>query len=327
MEKFQDCDFEFLTTSNVSLLGQDLLHDCCNFEMSTADRTRKYSISDIIDVLNFHEEKIHIPKSTDKEDGYDSGNAESICSPSSNKSFNSNNEAYESIASSKGGSKHTVGETDIAAEKDSKISKNTFPSYSNVDSSKLKRNDLPLNESLAASINNAHQLLNTNTDAVIIVFDKNKNIQYVSTSRKKLENYLQAEILKNEESHGVTIDSANVQEIVQKTENNQTECSTHKQTEHLKHDQTEDLQHTSSKSKRGRKRVYTQFNNEKERQELKRERNNQACQKFRKTKTDKAKTLYDLESKLLQKNLNLKEEVSALSRQLELMKEKLGMKS
>nr|XP_047137540.1 putative uncharacterized protein DDB_G0286333 [Hydra vulgaris] len=78
----------------------------------------------------------------------------------------------------------------------------------------------------------------------------------------------------------------------------------------------------SIKSKRGRKRIYQSLN-ELEREEMKRERNNKACQKFRRSRKFCQKTLFEKESILLQRNLNLKEQLLALTKQVMLLKEKL----
>lgn len=58
---------------------------------------------------------------------------------------------------------------------------------------------------------------------------------------------------------------------------------------------------------------------------VKRLKNNEACRKFRKTKKEKMKSLFERESSLLQANLNLREQINALNRQLKYVKEKLGM--
>ena len=58
---------------------------------------------------------------------------------------------------------------------------------------------------------------------------------------------------------------------------------------------------------------------------VKRLKNNEACRKFRKTKKEKMKSLFERESSLLQANLNLREQINALNRQLKYIKEKLGM--
>ena len=58
---------------------------------------------------------------------------------------------------------------------------------------------------------------------------------------------------------------------------------------------------------------------------VKRLKNNEACRKFRKTKKEKMKSLFERESSLLQANLNLREQINALNRQLKYIREKLGM--
>jgi len=76
--------------------------------------------------------------------------------------------------------------------------------------------------------------------------------------------------------------------------------------------------------KRGRKRVYDVLQENGEKHNIKkRERNNEACRKFRKTRKEKLDILFEQESELLQKNLNLKEQIKALDRQLIYIKEKL----
>ena len=80
------------------------------------------------------------------------------------------------------------------------------------------------------------------------------------------------------------------------------------------------------KSRRGRKRVYQSWN-ELEREEMKRERNNKACQKFRRSRKHSLKSLFEKESILLQKNLNLKEQFFTLTKQVLSLKEKLFDKS
>lgn len=81
---------------------------------------------------------------------------------------------------------------------------------------------------------------------------------------------------------------------------------------------------TSKSKKRGRKRVYDVLQENGEKHNIKkRERNNEACRKFRKTRKEKLDILFEQESELLQKNLNLKEQIKALDRQLIYIKEKL----
>lgn len=137
-------------------------------------------------------------------------------------------------------------------------------------------------------------------NAVVIII-KNKNQEEIryTTSKQKLEEFLKEE---SSLQNPLTTESKTINKPID--------------TEHYFVDGNET-------KKRGRKRIYYAVN-ENERDDSKRIRNNHACRKFRRGKNEKKKTLFESESKLLQRNLNLKEQVIALERQLLYIKEKLS---
>jgi len=271
-----------------------------HFEMNTPDRTRKCSISDIIDVIN--EDKSFLQSFNAKDEGYDSGNAECLSSPSKilsdgiNSYIDEKEDPLSINVDSKDKNAQFIERTENIAMKDFPFRNNSVngPCNFSTTSASLQEEDMQITLKSA--------LLKSENDAVIVVINKSKKVQYVSTSREKLENFLKQEspvdnnpLLfqeEDEETDTISTDTLMPNEIPKPIR------------------------------KRGRKCLYTCSNDE-EREYSKRVRNNEACRKFRKGKTNKLNDLYESESKLLQHNLSLKEEIAVLQQQLDYIKKKL----
>lgn len=161
------------------------------------------------------------------------------------------------------------------------------------------------------SIEAASSLLSSKDDAVIIVLEEDKTIKYMSTSRQKLESFLTSEI-------------DPLQNNTPKVENISSNDACLGGINHTSFIELDPIRQQQVK-RRGRKRVYEPDKSEEERGDKKRERNNVACRKFRRVRKMVQNDLFEQESVLLQHNLNLKEQVAALTRQLAYMKEKLCM--
>jgi len=159
------------------------------------------------------------------------------------------------------------------------------------------------------SIEAASCLLSTKEDAIIIVLEEDETVKYMSTSRQKLQNFLVTQ--PQDKNNNIT---------------NNSMCHTEFSPINSSSERVDDTLNASEQMKRrGRKRVHEPDKTEEERGEKKRERNNEACRKFRKSRKVNQKVLFKQESALLQHNLNLKEQIAALDRQLLYIKEKLGM--
>lgn len=353
------------------------------------ERTRKPSISDIIDVLNLTDGKVlswdissssggelssqpHYKKFPDssldlketilnsKNDDLDSGYSESPTRESPSSIYSASSDEYSpswscnvtefslpacSLAEPSHEEKHRFFEGDYIECLDSPTSKDESSNRTNIeldtsnpqptqdfdsmhDSSSLdgtgtiqaapilnEENLLKLaTESVnktKLSIEAASSLLNSKDDAVIIVLEEDRTVKYMSTSRQKLEHFLISETdpLRVTSPYGESVTTIKA-------------CLDSRVSPALVDWQIVQPHPTK---RRGRKRVYEPDKSEAERGDKKRERNNEACRKFRRSRKVVQKDLFDQESVLLQHNLNLKEQVAALSRQLTYMKEKLCM--
>lgn len=320
-----DSDLDFLPAFHDPLFGLNTLKDY-NFEMFTPDRARKCSISDIIDVLN--DDKIFLQSSNTKDDGYDSGNPESASSPSgvsSNDSVSSDDLSFDEKATaldfnqfSRDGHHGITDATQYVAMKDvSQTSICSNKPHGFEVSATLQEEDIQASSLQTTALNSASALLSSENDAVIIIMDRSKHVQYVSTSREKLESFLKQENPQLNEVKATTIQQEELQ-IAEKSEN---QCYSNSALSEIQDNINEGKK---GSMKRGRKRIY-ECSNEDQREDSKRVRNNEACRKFRKVKISKLKTLFEAESKLLQQNLNLKEEIAALQRQLTYIREKIGL--
>ena len=263
-----DSDLNFQSPFLEPLFGNpflSLLKDS-NMDSNSPDsqnRGRKCSISDIIDVIN--EDKSFLQNTLIKDDGYDSVSANDF---SSNESFSSD---------------------DIYLP---------CKSNSNFSTDKpIKEQSLPVKENIFSRTTT--NMSDKDPAVVIIITDKNQEQVRYSTTKEKLEEFLQ-----KESSHQTPLGTQT--ESVKPT----VETEPH-------------IVDSNEMKRRGRKRIYYAVN-ESERDDSRRIRNNHACRKFRKGKNEKMKSLFESESKLLQRNLNLKEQVIALERQLSYIKEKLN---
>lgn len=376
-------DWDILPNLNAPLASPPFSKDT-HFPMLAPERSRKPSISDIIDVLNLKDERIFSWESGEisssnkkssessldtsdtilgtkdsslnaKNDDLDSGYSESPTRMSPSSIGSASSEEYSpswqytlpehSPPCSMSGhpqEKQRFFEADSYGCLD-------YPAEMNELSSEEKRNSCPLTSNtngtdsmqtltfvgndatetrilneenllkLATesvnktklSIEAASSLLNSKDDAVIIVLEEDKTVKYMSTSRQRLENFLTSE---TDPQQNVT--SSNIENVMNNdllnipsgTDN--PDCYV--------------IQPQRDK-RRGRKRVYEPDKSEAERGDKKRERNNEACRKFRRVRKMIQKDLFEQESVLLQHNLNLKEQVAALTRQLAYMKKKLCM--
>lgn len=79
------------------------------------------------------------------------------------------------------------------------------------------------------------------------------------------------------------------------------------------------------KSMRGRKRIHDADKCDDERGVKRRERNNVACRNYRRQKKSKINSVLEHESDLVQKNFSLKETIKSLSKNIEELKQKLGI--
>jgi len=296
-----DTEFDFIPSS----LDDPFLYNLTNpFKdcemMSSPDRTRKCSISDIIDVIN--EEKLLIKNCgslNNKDEGYDSNL--SIGSLSSEEI--GQDEFEEKFATEE---KSSDDECFINVEDELPVIQGQTIKADLQPQSKVVGN-------LVSSTRLPKLLSGSNSSAIIVLLNTENKIQIVCTSKKKLH-----EILQNQNDLPSSCNA---------TDNTPTDTKSLDLTSTLESkdsgSETEKVENDQAK-RRGRKRIY-HSNTETEREDSKRVRNNEACRKFRKSRTEKRKSLFQSESTLLQRNLNLKEQVAALERQLLYIKEKLGM--
>ncbi|XP_057293598.1 uncharacterized protein LOC130622182 [Hydractinia symbiolongicarpus] len=298
-ETINDQDWVTPSVTSTSALSSRLIKDC-HFPMSTPDRPRKPSISDIIDVLNLKE------KESNKNEEYDSGYPESSSSASSLINGTNSSSSDEQSPLQLDGISHIHNNEQyfFSNSTNQDILKSHFDDdiHSAVKLEEMLKCHKPESNAFMDKQKNhtvksevVSNLLNSADDAVIMIMDKNKHIRYLSTSRQKLENYLATESRSDSSS-------------------NKTGTGVPKH-----------ISKFNEKKQRGRKRIYAPDKDEDIRDDMKRERNNEACRKFRKFRKHKQKELFQEESLLLQTNLNLKEQIAALNRQVEYMKNKLGI--
>ncbi|XP_066931746.1 uncharacterized protein [Clytia hemisphaerica] len=306
-----DTEFDFIPSS----LDDPFLYNLTNpFKdcemMSSPDRTRKCSISDIIDVIN--EEKLLIKNCgslNNKDEGYDSNL--SIGSLSS-----------EEIGQDEFEGKFTTEEN----SSDDECFINVEDELPVIQDQTTKADLQPQSKvigNLVSSTGLPKLLSGSNSSAIIVLWNTENKIQIVCTSKKKLH-----EILQNQNdlpsSCNTTNNAPTNTKSLDPTPTNIKSLDLASTIESKDSgSETEKVENDQAK-RRGRKRIY-HSNTETEREDSKRVRNNEACRKFRKSRTEKRKSLFQSESTLLQRNLNLKEQVAALERQLLYIKEKLGM--
>jgi len=272
-------DFNFLSTFEDCLFG--FTNPAQESEMSSSDhRTRKCSISDIIDVIN---EEQHLLKNSKflKDEGYSSSHSSSS---SNDQSFSSDNLPLEGNYNIDNGEE--LGSENIVVDQISEIGSTGDNTIDMSCQTKTPQTDSFINTDLPLSDNGN----------IVIIINHNNETKLVHTTKEKLQIIL-----------GNNQNTRNTQQL--KVQSNDVGI----------------LNETEVK-KRGRKRIYFS-NTDTEREYSKRVRNNVACKKFRQSRTSKVKSLFEQESTLLEKNLNLKEQVAALQRQLVYIKGKLGMAS
>ena len=302
---FIDKPLEELQFDESDLNNLPRIHDPFIFDVNSGDiemfsplRERKCSISDILDVLN--EDKNLFSRQTN-DDGYDSGQTHSPSGISGDESFTSEelfDKNSDELNLSKCKDQNDENALHYVAMKASPI---TTATYDKVE----------VMESKDASMLCNPVLLMSDKDAVIVLMDGNKQIKYLSTSKEKLQTFLRQE-------------SSSFAEV--KALRNENDMQESTQGTNISPDTSLDTSSSKLKpSKRGRKRIY-ECADDTEREDSKRIRNNEACRKFRKSKTEKLKTLFDNELKLLQQNTKLKEQISQMECQLDYIKEKLGIK-
>lgn len=262
-------DFNFLSTFEDSLFG--FTNPDQESEMSSsAQHTRKCSISDIISVINEEQNLLKNSKFL-KDEGYLSTHF----SDSNNQSFNSISTSSEN--------------NDLDDSKESGSENITIDEISEL----YSPNDNAIDMSCGTG------MLQTDPTNIWILIKHNNKTKLLNTTNKKLQ------IILGKIQHTLN------------TESTLTVQS---------NDQEEGRLNETNGKKRGRKRIYFS-NTDSEREYSKRLRNNEACKKFRQSRTSKIKSLFELESTLLEKNLNLKEQVASLQRQLVYIKGKLDISS
>jgi len=154
--------------------------------------------------------------------------------------------------------------------------------------------------------------------AVIIMLDKDSKVHLVSTSRENLEGYLQKSQIEKD-GNRLTVINKGASSPDGQQEDSHTSTGSESDIPVNKAITKKPPQ------KRGRKRIHGGEEGECKRAEMKRERNNEACRKFRQMKRLKQSSLMETESSLIEKNLNLKQEIVSLQRQLKEIKARLGL--
>jgi len=281
-------DFNFLSTFEDCLFG--FTNPAQESEMSSPDhRTRKCSISDIIDVINEEQNLLKNSKFL-KDEGYSSSHSSSS---SNDQSFSSENISLEANTNYDN-NEESGSENIVVVDQISEIC-STNNNYNTIIDTSHKTET-----SHTGSIINTPNLSLSENGNIVIIINHNNETKLVHTTTENLQI-----ILKNNQH------TLNTQQLTLKDESN---------------DEKEEVLNETEVKRRGRKRIYFS-NTDTERESSKRVRNNVACKKFRQSRTSKIQSLFEQESTLLEKNLNLKEEVAALQRQLVYIKGKLGMAS
>ena len=270
-------DFNFLSTFEDCLFG--FTSPSKDSEMSSPDqRTRKCSISDIIDVINEEQNLLKNSKCL-KDEGYSSSHSSSS---SNDETLGRDNLSLDGISfdEEESKTKHIVHH-----QRSNKCSKHPDTRRAGCRTEMSDNSLLTFTQDQSPSVNRN----------VFIIVKHNNKTQLLNTTKEKLQI-----ILGNQQTK--------IQTVNQGESNDEVGPS------------------ATEVKKRGRKRIYI-ANTDTEREDSKRVRNNEACKKFRKCRTTKIKSLFEQESTLLEKNLNLKEQVAALQRQVIYIKGKLGMTS
>ena len=184
-------------------------------------------------------------------------------------------------------------------------------------------------------------LLTSEKDAVIMVLGEDKTVQCISISREKLEQFIASSNSSQPRDDHSTVASIDVpftaENITVETSSrssNKTKRTSRENNRpsiaHLKKIRNENDHRsgeTSTKAakveRRGRKRLHEPDSSDLVRGIGKRVRNNEACRKFRESRKVCLKNLFQQESVLLQNNLNLKEQVAMLKRQIAHIKQKM----
>ena len=277
-------DFNFLSTFEDCLFG--FTNPAQESEMSSPDhRTRKCSISDIIDVINEEQNLLKNSKFL-KDEGYSSSHSSSSLNEQSFSSENISNTNYDNNEES--GSENIVVVDQIPEICSTNDNNDTIDMSNKTETSHT------------TSIINTPDLSLSENGSIVIIINHNNETKLVHTTKENLQI-----ILKNNQH------TLNTQQLTPKDQSN---------------DEKKEVLNKTEVKRRGRKRIYFS-NTDTERESSKRVRNNVACKKFRQSRTSKIQSLFEQESTLLEKNLNLKEEVAALQRQLVYIKGKLGMAS
>lgn len=280
-------DINFLSSPfEESLFGFTAACPLKDSEMFLSEqRTRKCSISDIIDVINDEQNQLkHNYSACQKDEGYVSSHSSSSLS----------DEAF--------GSTHILSTNERSFDDDDlEPNGHTQHDILNTPVTECHTYDNSIED-----FSTKNDRVSVDNDIVMVIVKHNNRTQIINTTKDRLQNIL-----------------GNCSAVPTKSKLfiNEEEDEREKPEEDLK---LKSSAVEDEGKRRGRKRIYFS-NTDTEREDSKRVRNNEACRKFRKERTTKTKTLFEQESVLLQRNLNLKEQVAALQRQLVYIKERLNM--